>query len=105
MTRLIAPPNVTSQSEQIREPFLLEKDLQPSRYIVKGSTDGPGLVESCPPFSPIPVINLSLIARPFSSKERENELEKLRLSLTTCGFFQVLFHYSLLYDLGEKCPM
>ncbi|XP_031385605.1 flavonol synthase/flavanone 3-hydroxylase-like [Punica granatum] len=88
----LAPADVVSQSEQTQEPFVEEKDLPPARYIIKGSTAGCGVVESFLPFASIPVIDLSLIALSSSSKEEEDELEKLKLALTTWGCFQVVGH-------------
>ncbi|KAF9617076.1 hypothetical protein IFM89_033181 [Coptis chinensis] len=65
-------------------------DEPPPRYIRKDKDDAPVNTSLS---SSIPIIDIHVLSSPSSStEEKENELEKLKLALSTWGFFQAVGH-------------
>ncbi|XP_022889348.1 uncharacterized protein LOC111404841 [Olea europaea var. sylvestris] len=60
----------------------------PEKYIRK---EGLGGSASELPYLDIPVLDLSLLN--FSTPEAEEELKKLRLGFSSCGYFQAINHW------------
>lgn len=83
MAATLPPAQLESLSKPVQE-LAMDRDSLPERYIYKG-TDG--AIDISSPVMEIPVIDLNCLSS--SSPSAEKELEKLRLSLSFCGCFQV----------------
>lgn len=89
MAGVVEPAFLLSLSKHVQQ-MSTDGDDPPPSYLVK---DGTGITNPSPPLVPIPVIDLSLLSSSalLSSKGGVDELEKLKLALSSWGCFQVYF--------------
>ncbi|KAF9617074.1 hypothetical protein IFM89_033179 [Coptis chinensis] len=101
-----------NQQSSTQEVLVLEKQVQelsingdepPPRFIRRDKDDVPINTSLS---SSIPIIDLHVLSSPSSSsEEKDNEMEKLKLALSTWGFFQAIGHNipsSLLDEMQRK---
>lgn len=86
MAATLPPAQLESLPKPVQE-LAMDRDSLPERYIYKGSD---GAIDISFPVMEIPVVDLNCLS--YSSPSAEKELEKLRLSLSSCGCFQAINH-------------
>ena len=89
MARSLGATDVGSLAKSLQE-MSMNGTEPPPQYFLKENSIKP--MDSFLPSDPIPIIDISLFSSSssLSSKEGEDELEKLKSALTSWGCFQVL---------------